>query len=164
MIPSWPRTWPRSTPRPTKRSLNQAFFTRLYVTPEWDDEQGQTTAWITGAKLTAPYALLLADDLVPGVLAEVEAITATAAAEQDAKKASESQIASPKPLAAGCSYFDVMAERAGFEPAMEFNPHTRLAGECLQPLGHLSPRERTASVASRAVDVACGSGRLPRSI
>src|SRR5450631_1999626 len=28
-------------------------------------------------------------------------------------------------------------ERAGFEPAMEFNPHTRLAGECLQPLGHL---------------------------
>jgi hypothetical protein len=31
-------------------------------------------------------------------------------------------------------------ERAGFEPAMEFNPHTRLAGECLQPLGHLSRR------------------------
>ncbi len=30
------------------------------------------------------------------------------------------------------------AERAGFEPAMEFEPHTRLAGECLQPLGHLS--------------------------
>jgi hypothetical protein len=29
-------------------------------------------------------------------------------------------------------------ERAGFEPAMEFDPHTRLAGECLQPLGHLS--------------------------
>ena len=31
-------------------------------------------------------------------------------------------------------------ERAGFEPAMECNPHTRLAGECLQPLGHLSWR------------------------
>ena len=30
------------------------------------------------------------------------------------------------------------AERAGFEPAMEISPHTRLAGECLQPLGHLS--------------------------
>src|SRR5579875_178904 len=29
-------------------------------------------------------------------------------------------------------------ERAGFEPAMECQPHTRLAGECLQPLGHLS--------------------------
>jgi site-specific DNA recombinase len=36
------------------------------------------------------------------------------------------------------SYIEQMAERAGFEPAMEFNPHTRLAGECLQPLGHLS--------------------------
>jgi site-specific DNA recombinase len=36
------------------------------------------------------------------------------------------------------SYENNMAERAGFEPAMEFNPHTRLAGECLQPLGHLS--------------------------
>ena len=33
-----------------------------------------------------------------------------------------------------------MAERAGFEPAMEVEPHTRLAGECLQPLGHLSRR------------------------
>jgi site-specific DNA recombinase len=36
------------------------------------------------------------------------------------------------------SYKDKMAEREGFEPSMEFNPHTRLAGECLQPLGHLS--------------------------
>ncbi len=36
------------------------------------------------------------------------------------------------------SHFKQMAERAGFEPAMEFDPHTRLAGECLQPLGHLS--------------------------
>ena len=26
-----------------------------------------------------------------------------------------------------------MAERMGFEPMMEFNPHTRLAGERLQP-------------------------------
>jgi site-specific DNA recombinase len=37
-----------------------------------------------------------------------------------------------------------MAERAGFEPAMEFNPHTRLAGECLQPLGHLSSNSERA--------------------
>jgi hypothetical protein len=37
-----------------------------------------------------------------------------------------------------------MAERAGFEPAMEFNPHTRLAGECLQPLGHLSWDEQAS--------------------
>ncbi len=26
-----------------------------------------------------------------------------------------------------------MAERQGFEPWMEYNPHTRLAGERLQP-------------------------------
>ena len=44
-----------------------------------------------------------------------------------------------------------MAERAGFEPAMEFDPHTRLAGECLQPLGHLS-RGRHVSV-----EAACGA-------
>ena len=44
-------------------------------------------------------------------------------------------------------------ERAGFEPAMEFNPHTRLAGECLQPLGHLSWRWTSQCKASRRVEV-----------
>ena len=29
--------------------------------------------------------------------------------------------------------FNKMAERMGFEPMMEYNPHTRLAGERLQP-------------------------------
>ena len=47
--------------------------------------------------------------------------------------------ANPSPFSWGeGSHSERMAERAGFEPAMEFNPHTRLAGECLQPLGHLS--------------------------
>ncbi len=31
-----------------------------------------------------------------------------------------------------------LAEREGFEPSRELAPPTRLAGECLQPLGHLS--------------------------
>ena len=31
-----------------------------------------------------------------------------------------------------------MAEREGFEPSMGFKTHTPLAGERLQPLGHLS--------------------------
>jgi hypothetical protein len=31
-----------------------------------------------------------------------------------------------------------LAEREGFEPSVEVSPHTRLAGEHLQPLGHLS--------------------------
>jgi hypothetical protein len=37
-----------------------------------------------------------------------------------------------------------MAEREGFEPSVEVSPHTRLAGEHLRPLGHLScgPREQ----------------------
>ncbi len=31
-----------------------------------------------------------------------------------------------------------MAEKERFELSMEFYPHTRLAGERLQPLGHFS--------------------------
>ena len=31
-----------------------------------------------------------------------------------------------------------LAEREGFEPSVRFNPYTRLAGEHLRPLGHLS--------------------------
>jgi glutathione S-transferase len=41
------------------------------------------------------------------------------------------------------------AEREGFEPSRELAPPTRLAGECLQPLGHLSGG-RNLSVASPA--------------
>jgi site-specific DNA recombinase len=120
----------------TKRGYNQAFFKKLYVMPEWDETQGQMVVRITGAELTEPYAVLLEDELAEGVMAEVEAITA-----QAAKRAPESRSGSPKPFVLDASsYFDVMAERAGFEPAMEFDPHTRLAGECLQPLGHLSLR------------------------
>ena len=33
---------------------------------------------------------------------------------------------------------DFSTEREGFEPSRELSPPTRLAGECLQPLGHLS--------------------------
>ena len=38
----------------------------------------------------------------------------------------------------GLSSEDNMAEREGFEPSKENNPLTRLAGERLRPLGHLS--------------------------
>ena len=34
--------------------------------------------------------------------------------------------------------FMSLAEREGFEPSVESNPHTRLAGEHHRPLGHLS--------------------------
>ena len=51
------------------------------------------------------------------------------------------------------------AERAGFEPAMEREPHTRLAGECLQPLGHLSGAGAARGLHPRAQCRGC----IPRS-
>src|SRR3954449_10995323 len=52
-----------------------------------------------------------------------------------------------------CVYSLMRAEREGFEPSMEVSPHTRLAGECLQPLGHLSG-QASQSRASAAVRTA----------
>jgi site-specific DNA recombinase len=90
----------------TKRSLNQAFFKRLVVMPEWDDETGKSVR-ITGAELTEPYAALLADGLVEGVMAEVEALLAA--------RASAGQSGPPKPFAADSSYFVKLAEGGRFE-------------------------------------------------
>ena len=116
-----------------KRAYNQAFFTKLYVLPEWDEAQGQTVATITRAELTEPYALLLADNLAEDVLAEAETIKARAT-----KRAPESQTDSPEPFATGCSYFVKMAEREGFEPSNEVSPVTRFPVAPVQPLRHLS--------------------------
>jgi site-specific DNA recombinase len=116
-----------------KRGYNQAFFTKLYVMPERDEDAGQMVVRITGAELTEPYAVLLAEDLAENVLAEAEAIKARAA-----KRAPESQGGSPKPFAAGCSYFVKMAERGGFEPPNEVSPVTRFPVAPVQPLRHLS--------------------------
>ena len=89
---------------PTKRGYNQAFFKKLYVIPEWD-EDGRLIVRITRAELTEPYALLLADNLAVDVLSEAEAI---------AQRASESQSGSPKPFAVvDSSYFIKMAGREG---------------------------------------------------
>ena len=43
-----------------------------------------------------------------------------------------------KPAALASGRLFHMAEREGFEPSVEYNPHTRLAGEHHRPLGHLS--------------------------
>jgi site-specific DNA recombinase len=110
-----------------KRGYNQAFFTKLLVLPAEDDGQPSRGVRISGAELTEPYAALLADGLVEAVEREVELI-----------RAANSEDGPGGPSFVRCSIFVKMAERAGFEPAMEFDPHTRLAGECLQPLGHLS--------------------------
>jgi site-specific DNA recombinase len=114
----------------TKRGYNQAFFIGLFVMAEWDEEQGQTVVRIVRAELTEPYAALLAQPLVADVMREVKLIRAAGLKSEDGPIEPSSD--------AAISIFVKLAERAGFEPAMEFNPHTRLAGECLQPLGHLS--------------------------
>jgi site-specific DNA recombinase len=90
-----------------KRGYNQAFFKKLYVMPERDDDSGGLIVRVVDAELTEPYAVLLADELVPGVLAEAEAIT----------KASESSEGSPEGLpSTDVSNFEVLAEGVGFEP------------------------------------------------
>ena len=111
-----------------RRLINQAIFHRLTITSTDEVE----------AEPTPPYAELarLARDLAP----------ATGATSQNGKptktgrnKTRRSPQKDHDPISWGRgSYIEQMAERAGFEPAMGFYPHTRLAGECLQPLGHLS--------------------------
>ncbi len=120
----------RDADEQTRRGYNQAFFNKLYVLAEWDD--GETMAWISGVELTPPYALLLTESLFEQAEAETQAITAGASTQNRAGNAADERSAGP------VSIYEQMAEREGFEPSMEFNPHTRLAGECLQPLGHLS--------------------------
>jgi site-specific DNA recombinase len=121
----------RAADEQTKRGYNQAFFTKLLITAEWDD-QAEISAQISGVELTEPYALLLTESLFEQAEAEAKAIKAGTPTKNRAGSAVDEHSASP------VSIYEQMAERAGFEPAMEFNPHTRLAGECLQPLGHLS--------------------------
>jgi site-specific DNA recombinase len=93
----------------TKRRLNQAFFRKMYVIPEWD-EHDDRAAGIERAELTEPYAALLASGLAENVLAEVETLTSGAAL-------SENRLA--EPISQPCqavSYFDQMVPLRGFEP------------------------------------------------
>lgn len=108
-----------------KRLINQALYEKIVVESVDDAALGQ---------LTPLYAQLipLARDLGQQ-------------AAQDGRQGHEPAVGGAQndadPVFRGLrSYKAKMAERAGFEPAMEFDPHTRLAGECLQPLGHLSLR------------------------
>jgi site-specific DNA recombinase len=91
-----------------KRGYNQAFFVKLFVRPEWDDEQEQTIVRIVRAELTEPYQQLLAQDLVATITNEVELIRRTAAKAEGGP--------SEPPSGAGCSIFVKLAARPGFEP------------------------------------------------
>jgi hypothetical protein len=57
-----------------KRGYNQAFFNKLYVLPEWDDELGQPVVKVSEAELTRPYAVLLAEDFAENARRAVAAI------------------------------------------------------------------------------------------
>jgi site-specific DNA recombinase len=115
----------------TKRGYNQAFFKRLFITPEWDEATGQTSARVSQAELTEPYATLLASDLVPSLTQEVERILAARQTEDGSQEPSST---------AGCSSFVKLAEREGFEPSNEVSPVTRFPVAPVQPLRHLSWR------------------------
>jgi site-specific DNA recombinase len=116
----------------TRRSYNQAFFKHIWVTAYWDDGQHDPIVEVTGVELNEPFATLLAEDFLGRLEADLRNMRIT---RQKARKRPSGALSDPD-----FSIFFKLAERAGFEPAMEFNPHTRLAGECLQPLGHLSLR------------------------
>ncbi len=108
----------RTADKQIKRGYNQAFFSKLYVMPEWDEDQG-TVARIASAELTEPYAALLAQNLVPDVLSEVEQI-------RDAATQAEDGPCEP-PSDAVVSNFVKLAEGGGFEPPSEENPPKRFS-------------------------------------
>jgi site-specific DNA recombinase len=64
----------RQGPESLKRGYNQAFFKKLYVLPEWDDEHGQMVVRVTEAELTRPYAVLLAENFAKNARQAVAAI------------------------------------------------------------------------------------------
>lgn len=101
----------RTANEQTKRGYNQAFFKKLYITPERDEEHRQTVVRVTGAELTEPYALLLAKDLVADVMSEVELIRAMPTNTGSGPN-------EPLPDAA-VSIFVKLAEGGGFEPPSE---------------------------------------------
>jgi hypothetical protein len=139
--------------RPDQTRHNQAFFTKLFPTAEWDEHQGQTVVQVAHAELTEPYAVLLADDLVTDITNEVRLIRATP---------SNAESGPDRPLSlTAVSNFVKMAEREGFEPSNEVSPVTRFPVAPVQPLRHLS-RYHAASAAPKGYDTgALTVARLP---
>ena len=93
----------------TRRGYNQAFFKKLKVKPEWDEERDELRVRVIEAQLTEPYAVLLADGLAGDVLAEAERIRSLSAK-------TENGPVGPLPADA-VSIFETLAEGEGFEPS-----------------------------------------------
>jgi hypothetical protein len=77
----------------TKREYNQAFFKKLYITAEWDNDQIETSVQVSGVELTEPYALLLTEGLFEQ--AEAEAIQAEPTTQNRTGSAANERTTSP---------------------------------------------------------------------
>ena len=100
----------RAADEQTKRGYNQAFFTKLLITAEWDNDQAETSAQISGVELTEPYALLLTESLFEQAEAEAKAIKAGTPTRNRTGNAVDER------SAGSVSIYEQMAERGGFEP------------------------------------------------
>ncbi len=92
----------------TRRSYNLAFFTCLYVMPDWD-EDGTPRAKVVADELTEPYEILLDPGLEDGIEADLAVLCSTQAKGGPYEPPSTTEV----------STFIKLAEREGFEPSME---------------------------------------------
>jgi site-specific DNA recombinase len=108
----------------TKRGYNQAFFRKLLITAEWDDDQAETAVQISRVELTPPYAVLLAEGLFEQVEAEAQAIRQDGEASDPTRnRAGSAAERSSGPV----SIFVKLAEGEGFEPSSEESPPKRFS-------------------------------------
>jgi site-specific DNA recombinase len=114
----------------TRRGYNQAFFKKLKVKPEWDEERDELRVRVVDAVLTEPYAVLLADGLAHDVLAEAERIRSLSAK-------TENGPVGPLPADA-VSIFETLAEGVGFEPTSPLARANGFRDRPVQPLRHPS--------------------------
>jgi hypothetical protein len=75
---------------------------------EWDEDQTEMSAWVSGAELTEPYALLLTEGLFEAAEAEARAIAAGGQAPAPIKNRARS--AADERSAGPVSIYEQMAE------------------------------------------------------
>ncbi len=99
----------------TRRAYNQAFFKKLRVRVERDEQNRQNVVSIASAELTEPFVTLLSEGLAEGIEAEVAALREAESPEELREQLSEALGSS------WVSYYELMAEGAGFEPAVRLH-------------------------------------------
>jgi hypothetical protein len=149
----------RAADEQTKRGYNQAFFKKLYIIAEWDEDQAETSAHVSGAELTPPYALLLVDDLFEQAEAEARAIAADSPTQNRARSTTDALSTGP------VSIYEHMAEREGFEPSNGVNPRyaisSRAHSTALAPLHGLRCASGPQKATIRGRSPLVGSSTTP---